>query len=142
MNNTQVFQICAKLSHGDEREAANRRRQGKSVYSSSQESFHNSFLKISSLQTTLETLLKVLPNRKQATTQAATTRVLASKAPSEIYLLETPSWMFREEKAKATFIKFSKRLRGIQKEMVQRNKSLNVPYTVLLPSGIPAGISI
>lgn len=142
MNNTQVFQICAQLSHGDEREAANRRRQGKSVYSSSQESFHNSFLKISSLQTTLETLLKVLPNRKQATTQAATTRVLASKAPSEIYLLETPSWMFREEKAKATFIKFSKRLRGIQKEMVQRNKSLNVPYTVLLPSGIPAGISI
>ena len=86
--------------------------------------------------------MKVLPNRKQATTQAATTRVLASKAPSEIYLLETPSWMFREEKAKATFIKFSKRLRGIQKEMVKRNKSLNVPYTVLLPSGIPAGISI
>ena len=86
--------------------------------------------------------MKVLPNRKQATTQAATMRVLASKALSEIYLLETPSWMFREKKAKATFMKFSKRLRGIEKEMVKRNKSLNVPYTVLLPSKMPAGISI
>jgi len=91
---------------------------------------------------TLETLLKVLPNRKKATTQAATMRALASKALSKIYLLETPSWMFREEKAKATFMKFSKRLRGIEKEMVKRNKSLNVPYTVLLPSKMPAGISI
>jgi len=92
--------------------------------------------------TTLETLLKVLPNRKQATTQAATTRVLAAKAIDEIYLMDTPSWMFREEKAEATFKKFSQRLRGIEKEMVDRNKCLNVPYTVLLPSKMPAGISI
>lgn len=94
------------------------------------------------MQTTLETLLKVLPNRKQATTQAATTRVLAAKALDEIYLMDTPSWMFREEKAEATFKKFSQRLRGIEKEMVDRNKHLNVPYTVLLPSKMPAGISI
>ena len=97
---------------------------------------------MSSLQTTLETLLEVLPNRKQATTQAATMRVLASKALSETYLLETPTWMFREEKAKTTFMKFSKRLRGIEKEMIKRNKGLNVPFTVLLPSKMPAGISI
>ena len=90
--------------------------------------------------------MAALPNRKQATTQAActtcTTRVLAAKSVDEIYLMETPSWMFREEKAKATFMKFSKRLRGIEKEMVDRNKRLNVPYTVLLPSKMPAGISI
>ena len=68
--------------------------------------------------------------------------MLAAKALDEIYLMETPSWMFREEKAKATFMKFSKRLREIEKEMVKRNKGLNVPYTVLLPSKMPAGISI
>ena len=94
------------------------------------------------MQATLETLLKALPNRKQAITQAATMRVLSAKALDEIYLMETPSWMFREEKAKATFMKFSKRLRGIEKEMVERNRCLNVPYTVLLPSHMPAGISI
>ena len=76
------------------------------------------------------------------TTQAATTRVLAAKALDEIYLMETPSWMFREEKAKTTFRKFCKRLRGIEKEMVQRNRGLKVPYTVLLPSKMPAGITI
>ena len=86
--------------------------------------------------------MKALPNRKQALTQAATMRVLGAKALEEIYLMETPSWMFREEKAKATFMKFSKCLRGIEKEMVERNKCLNVPYTVLLPSHMPAGISI
>ena len=86
--------------------------------------------------------MKALPNRKQAVTQVATMRVLSAKALDEIYLMETPSWMFREEKAKATFMKFSKRLRGIEKEMVERNKCLNVPYTVLLPSLMPAGISI
>ena len=68
--------------------------------------------------------------------------MLAAKALDEIYLMETPSWMFTEEKAKATFTKFSKRLRGIEKEMVERNKGLSVPYTVLLPSHMPAGISI
>ena len=93
-------------------------------------------------QTTLEDLLKALPSRRQATTQAATTRVLAAKALDEIYLMETPSWMFREEKAKTTFRKFCKRLRGIEKEMVQRNRGLKVPYTVLLPSKMPAGITI
>ena len=94
------------------------------------------------LQTTLEDLLKALPSRRQATTQAATTRVLAAKALDEIYLMETPSWMFREEKAKTTFRKFCKRLKGIEKEMVQRNRGLKVPYTVLLPSKMPAGITI
>ena len=94
------------------------------------------------LQATLKTLLEALPNRRQATTQAATMRVLSAKAVDEIYLMETPSWMFREEKAKTTFMKFSKRLREIEKDMVERNKGLNVPYTVLLPSKMPAGISI
>ena len=94
------------------------------------------------LQATLKTLLDALPNRRQATTQTATMRVLSNKAVDEIYLMETPSWMFREERAKATFMKFSKRLREIEKEMVKRNKGLNVPYTVLLPSKMPAGISI
>ena len=94
------------------------------------------------MQTTLKTLLEALPNRKQATTQAATMRVLSAKAIDEIYLMETPSWMFREEKAKATFKKFSERLKGIEKEMVDRNKGLRVPYTVLLPSKMPAGITI
>ena len=93
-------------------------------------------------QTPLEDLLKALPSRRQATTQAATTRVLAAKALDEIYLMETPSWMFREEKAKTTFRKFCKRLKGIEKEMVQRNRGLKVPYTVLLPSKMPAGITI
>ena len=79
--------------------------------------------------------MKALPNRKQATTQVATMRVLSAKALDEIYLMETPSRMFNEEK-------FSKCLRAIDKEMVERNKCLNVPYTVLLPSHMPAGISI
>ena len=49
--------------------------------------------------------MEALPNRKQATTQAATLRVLSAKAIDEIYLMEMPSWIFREEKAKATFKK-------------------------------------
>jgi len=91
---------------------------------------------------TLQTLLAALPDRKQACTQAATGRVLNHKAEDEIYLMETPSWMFQEPEATVVFGKFCDRLKEIEKEMVERNKSLRVPYTVLYPSTMPAGIAI
>ena len=73
-------------------------------------------------------------------------QVLANYAVDEVYLKETPSWMFVDDGDRATFKKFSDRLDEIEEEMkerIKRNKdSGEVPYTVLLPSKIPQGISV
>ena len=50
--------------------------------------------------------------------------------------------MFDEEGPKNVFERFCSRLQTVEEEMVERNKSLRVPHTILLPSKIPAGSSI
>ena len=60
----------------------------------------------------------------------------------EVYFPSPPSWIFGEEGPKNVFERFCSRLQTVEEEMVERNKSLRVPHTILLPSKIPAGISI
>ena len=54
--------------------------------------------------------------------------------------------MFVDDDDRATFAKFSARLDEIEEEMKERintnKESGEVPYTVLLPSKIPQGISV
>ena len=90
----------------------------------------------------MTTLLESLPSRKQAIIAAATARVLSHFSVDEIYLPHTPSWMFGEERPKIVFERFCNNLRRIEEEMLERNMNVMVPHTVLLPSKIPAGISI
>ena len=40
------------------------------------------------------------------------------------------------------FERFRKKLDDIEAELVERNKDLKVPYDILLPSKIPAGIAV
>ena len=60
----------------------------------------------------------------------------------EIYLPSPPSWMFGEEGPKNVFERLCSRLQTVEEGMEERNKRLKVPHTILLPSKIPAGISI
>ena len=90
----------------------------------------------------MTTLLESLPSRKQAIVAAATARVLSHFSLDEIYLPATPSWMFGEEGPKVVFELFCSELQRVEEEMVERNRGLRIPYTILLPSKIPAGISI
>ena len=96
----------------------------------------------SNFQATMTTLLESLPSRKQAIIAAATARVLSHFSVDEIYLPSTPSWMFGEEGPKIVFQRFCNNLQQLEEEMEERNINLRVPYTILLPSKIPAGISI
>ena len=64
-----------------------------------------------------------------------------TRFPSDdVFLGETPTWMFGEAEAWQVASRFSQRLRDIETEMVERNKNLRVPYTVLYPSKITAGV--
>ena len=93
-------------------------------------------------QATMTTLLESLPSRKQAIMAAATARVLSHFSVDEIYLPSTPSWMFGEEGPKVVFERFCSELQRVEEEMEERNRGLRIPHTILLPSKIPAGISI
>ena len=53
-----------------------------------------------------------------------------------------PRWLFNEENVIQAFASFQKRLQQIEDEIEQRNKELEIPYAVLLPSKIPFGIAI
>ena len=44
--------------------------------------------------------------------------------------------------ARDVFRRFCKNLDDIEAQIVARNKMLKVPYTILLPSKIPAGIAV
>ena len=72
--------------------------------------------------------------------------MLANYAVDEIYLTETPSWMFEEgdkgREARDVFENFALNLAKAEEKMRARNEGLKVPYTVLYPSKIPAGISV
>ena len=61
---------------------------------------------------------------------------------SQVYLNVTPSWLFGEEKVREIYEKFRKELHEVENQIVERNKALEIPYTVLQPSKIPAGIAI
>eukprot|EP00092_Neocalanus_flemingeri_P065524 GFUD01079698.1.p1 GENE.GFUD01079698.1~~GFUD01079698.1.p1 ORF type:complete len:1168 (+),score=312.67 GFUD01079698.1:40-3543(+) len=91
---------------------------------------------------TMETLLASLPTKKQAYVAAATSKVLTTLASDEVYLRETPNWMFLKEEPRKVFEKFVAKLDKIEEEIKSRNKALAIPYTVLQPSRITAGVSI
>ena len=78
----------------------------------------------------------------QAFIAAATMKVLSTYSVDEVYLNATPSWLFGEKRVIDIYEKFRKNLREVENWMEERNKALEIPYTVLQPSKIPAGIAI
>jgi hypothetical protein len=57
-----------------------------------------------------------------------------------------PRWLFSERKMKCPerqiMDKFVVRLQKIENDINERNETLEIPYTVLKPSRIPAGCNI
>ena len=53
-----------------------------------------------------------------------------------------PRWLFNEDEVKLAFGSFQKKLQEIEDVINIRNKELDIPYAVLLPSKIPFGIAI
>ena len=53
-----------------------------------------------------------------------------------------PRWLFNEDEVKLAFGSFQKKLEKIEEGINIRNKELDIPYDVLLPSKIPFGIAI
>jgi len=95
---------------------------------------------------TMASVLEALPNRQQAAIAFSTFTILANYAVDEIYIGQTPSWLFEEGDkgriAREVFNQFSRNLAEAEKKMRKRNEDVKVPYTVLYPSKIPAGISV
>ena len=50
--------------------------------------------------------------------------------------------MFVEEEPREVFNKFVEKLDEIEEEIKSRNQELDIPYTVLQPSRIPAGVTV
>jgi len=95
---------------------------------------------------TMESVLNSLPSRQQAAIAFSTSKVLANYAVDEIFIGQTPSWLFEEgdkgRVAREVFSKFSQNLAQAERKMRKRNEGLRVPYTVIYPSKIPAGIAV
>ena len=53
-----------------------------------------------------------------------------------------PRWLFNEQEVKNAYARFQNQLHQIEEKIKERNSSLTIPYTVLLPSQIPVGIAI
>ena len=68
--------------------------------------------------------------------------IIISHHHPQVYISDTPSWMFGEEEPRVIFEKFRNSLGAIELQISARNEKLRVPYTILMPSRIPAGISI
>ena len=90
----------------------------------------------------MASLLAALPTRAVAAMAAATAKLLTTYSEDEVWLGDAPSWMFREEAAAEVFQRFRAALHRIEEEIEERNKELDVPYTILLPSRSPAGTAI
>jgi len=69
-------------------------------------------------------------------------KVLSHYSEDEVYLPETPSWLFGEERVRDIYDEFRKNLLEVERQIDERNKNLEIPYTILKPSKIPAGIAI
>lgn len=92
------------------------------------------------------TIVNSLPTRKQAIIAVATAKVLGHFAIDEVYLPNITSSHFGEEDAKKVYLDFREELLKAEKTIQERNDKLTaegkIPYTVLLPSKIPAGIAV
>jgi len=97
-------------------------------------------------QATERTIVDSLPTRKQAIIAVATAKVLGHYAIDEVYLPNITSSHFGEEGAKKVYLNFREELLKAEKTIQERNDKLTaegkIPYTVLLPSKIPAGIAV
>ena len=69
-------------------------------------------------------------------------QALSTYSEDEIYLDETPSWLFGEKRVIDIYVKFRKKLCEVENEIKERNKALEILYTILQPSKIPADIAI
>ena len=90
---------------------------------------------------TMKRLVDSLPDFLFSAQVAGTSKALVAYPVGEVFLQETPMWMFTDQKTLAVWEAFSAKLSEIEAEIIQRNSTLRVPYTVLLPSKLPAGIS-
>ena len=80
-----------------------------------------------------------LPTLPTAFFGTALAKFITRFPSDDVFLGETPTWMFGEAEAWQVASRFRQRLRDIETEMVERNKNLRVPYTVLYPSRITTG---
>ena len=84
-------------------------------------------------------IIDCLPTLPTAFVATALAKSSSSFPSDDVFLGETPTWMFGEAVAMQVASRFRQRLRDIETEMVERNKNLRVPYTVLYPSRITTG---
>ena len=88
-------------------------------------------------------ILDSLPDQRLSAIQAGIAYTLSNMSGRPLYLTEiSPRWMFNEPQIKEFYQQFIAHLMSIEKGINERNNTLKIPYTVLLPSKIPHGIGI
>ena len=92
----------------------------------------------------MKRILDSLPDQRLSATQVGVAYTMTNMSGKPLSLTElSPRWMFTDEPfVKQEFDKFVAQLLQIEKGIIERNTSLPIPYTVLMPSKIPCGIGI
>ena len=91
----------------------------------------------------MKRILETLPDQRLSAVQAGIAYTISNMSGKPLHLTEiTPRWMFNEPQIKEFYNQFILHLQHIEKKINERNSTLKVPYTVLLPSKIPYGIGI
>nr|ABW76418.1 allene oxide synthase/8R-lipoxygenase fusion protein [Gersemia fruticosa] len=93
-------------------------------------------------QATLKSNLATLPSKSQAAKAIATVYILTKFSEDERYLGNYSATAWDDNEALDAINRFQDKLEDISKNIKERNKKLEVPYTYLLPERIPNGTAI
>ncbi|KAM5180868.1 hydroperoxide isomerase ALOXE3-like [Mantella aurantiaca] len=92
--------------------------------------------------TTMETILKTLPDVKSTTLGISAVWVLSNESMDRRRLGQYPDERFTEKIPQQFIEKFQNKLSEISKGINERNKTMRLPYPYLDPSGIENSVSI
>ncbi|XP_068719519.1 allene oxide synthase-lipoxygenase protein-like [Montipora capricornis] len=93
-------------------------------------------------ETTLNTIMEMLPNKSQASRQIALMYVLSQFAVDERFLGDITQTLLTGDDAEEAISRFQASLQAISNSIKTRNKALEMPYINLLPERIPDSIAI
>lgn len=93
-------------------------------------------------ETTLNTIMEMLPNKSQASRQIALMYVLSQFAVDERFLGDVTQTLLTGDDAEEAISRFQASLQAISNSIKTRNKALEMPYINLLPERIPDSIAI
>jgi len=87
-------------------------------------------------------IMSTLPDESLANYQVFIMWILSQQYEEQIFIADYPRWLFSDDKSAEALENFRVNLNKVEDTISTRNQKLEIPYDVILPSKLPAGISI